>query len=69
MKFQKSFSDPCLVYKKDENGTVMLGIYVDDCLCIGDRKAIEKTKSDLKEHFEIKDEGQMQEYVGCHVIR
>ena len=69
MKFQKSFSDPCLVYKKDENETVMWGIYVDDCLCIGDRQEIEKTKSDLREHFEIKDEGPMQEYVGCHMIR
>ena len=51
MKFQKSFSYPCLVYKKEENGTVMLGIYVDDCLCIGYRKAIDNTKSDIKEHF------------------
>ena len=63
MKFQKSFSDPCLVYKKDENGTVMLGIYVDECLCIGDRQAIENTKSNLKRNCEIKDEGPMQEYV------
>ena len=55
MKFQKSFSDPCLVYKKDENGTVMFRIFVYDCMCIGDRQAIEKTKSDLKELFEIKD--------------
>ena len=39
----------------------MLGIYVDDCLCIGDKKVIEKTKIDLRGHFEIKDEGLMQE--------
>ena len=69
IKFQKSFLDPCLVYKKDENETFKLGIYVDDCLNISDRQAIKKTKSDLREHFEIKDEGPMQEYVGCHVMR
>ena len=47
----------------------MLGIYVDDCLCICDRQEIEKTKSDLRQHFEIKDEGPMQEYIDCHVMR
>ena len=47
----------------------MLEINVNDCLCIGNKRAIEKAKSDLKEHFKIKDESPVQEYVGCHVIR
>ena len=69
MKFQMIFSDPCLVYKKDENETVMLGIYADDLLCIGNREAIEKSKNYLKKYFEIKDEGPMREYVSCHMMR
>ena len=38
-------------------------------MCLGDRKAIDHFKSEIKKHFKTKDEGKMTEYVGCTVNR
>ena len=67
--FQKCLADGCLLYKKDEVGTIIICLYVDDLLCIGDKKAIEKFKRDIKVFFNTKEEGTFDEYVGCKVIR
>jgi Reverse transcriptase (RNA-dependent DNA polymerase) len=66
--FIKSIIDPCLLYKKDTNGTVYLCLYVNDLLCVGDRPAINKAISGIKKRLTIKQMGHMNEYVGCKVI-
>ena len=38
-------------------------------MCVGDRSAIDELKEKLKNHFSIKDEGGMSEYLGCTVHR
>ena len=38
-------------------------------MCVGDRAAIDEVKHELEEYFSIKDEGKMEEYVGCSVSR
>ena len=53
----------------DEKGTIIVLVYVDDILCIGDRKAIDHIKVELAKYFSVKDEGEMQEYVGCSVVK
>ena len=40
LKFQKCLADSCLLMRKDENGTLVVCVYVDDTMCLGDRKAI-----------------------------
>ena len=62
--FQKCLADGCLLYKKDESGTIIICLYVDDLLCIGDKKAIEKFKRDIKKFFNTKEEVTFDEYVG-----
>ena len=47
----------------------MLGVYEEYWLFIGDIKYIEKSKRELKECFEIEDQGTMKDYVGCHITR
>jgi hypothetical protein len=59
--------DPCLLYKKDENGTVYLCLYVDDVLCIGNSKAIDEAIKLIKTKYTIKEIGELHEYVGCTV--
>jgi hypothetical protein len=38
--FIQSAADPCLYVRRDNMGVVYIAMYVDDCLCIGDDKAI-----------------------------
>ena len=65
--FKRSRSDNCLFTRKDKNAEVMFCMYVDDAFCIGDQSAIDSTYRELSQHFSIKDEGEMGEYVGCTI--
>ena len=69
MGFEKYLADSCLLKQTNDKGTVMVCVYVDNTMCVGDRPAIDSLKSELKEYFSIKDEGEMEEYVGCTVCR
>ena len=63
--FEVSLMDPCLMIRQNEDGTVILCIYVDDvCLC-GDKKAVEAAIKDIKKIFDIRKEGHLNDYLGC----
>ena len=56
--------------KKIEKGIVLIGIYIDDLIIIGDNDAyVCDVKLHLKEKFEIKDLGEMQYLLHNEVIR
>jgi hypothetical protein len=44
-------------------------LWVDDCLILGDKDLVEKSKDAMKELFECDDLGEMHEYVGCKIER
>ena len=69
MRFEKCFNDQCLLIRKGENGNVslMICIYIDDTLVIGTQSAIEEFKKEIKQFFKTKEEGPMNDYVGCLV--
>ena len=69
LNMRKCLADQCLFMRKTEKGIVMLAIYIDDTLCIGSKAAIDEFKTDMKKHFCTKEEGVMEEYVGCEVKR
>ena len=49
-------------------GTVVVCVYIDDTLCMGNNKrAIQDFKGEIKHHFAIKEEGETKEYIGCKV--
>ena len=64
MGFEKCMADQYLLKKEDESGVVLICIYVDDTLCIGDRDALEKFTNQITEYFNIVEEGTLDEYVG-----
>ena len=66
--FEKCMADSCLLKRSNDKGTLIICVYVDDILCIGDRSAIDSIKVELSEYFSVKDEGKMEEYVGCSVM-
>jgi hypothetical protein len=46
--FQGRFVDPCLWIKHFNKGIVIIAIYVDDCLIIGDDSNINEVIQELK---------------------
>jgi phosphotransacetylase len=66
--FERTNADSCLIKRKDDSGTVIMCIYVDDCLITGERKAIDAAMKDMEDVFETRRIGQIQEYVGCTFI-
>ena len=69
MGFKKSDANGCLLMRVIELGTVILCVYVDDMLVVGDKTAVEDFKQEIKKHFNTKEEGTLDEYVGCKVVR
>jgi len=64
--FNRLTSDPC-VYKKINNEnhiTCILAVYVDDILLTGVNNEINKTKSQIKKYFQIKDIGEADFIIG-----
>ena len=53
--------------RKDENGIIIICIYVDDVLQIGDKLAIEKFSEEIKNIFTVKSAGSLDDYLGCEI--
>ena len=53
--------------RTNDKGVVTLFIYVDDVLIVGDKEAIKSTIEDIETKFEIRKEGQLNDYLGCIV--
>ena len=68
-KFKKSQADACVLTRKDEHGVIILCIYVDDALIVGNEEAIVMTVAQLKTKVLLKDVGPLAEYVGCTVVK
>jgi hypothetical protein len=63
--FERTHVDSCLLKRKDESGTVLICVYVDDCLITGDRTAIHNAINDIESTFETRRVGTLNEYIGC----
>jgi hypothetical protein len=46
--FKGNKSDPCLSSKWNQDGVIMIGIYVDDCLLIGKHEKIDELTLEMK---------------------
>jgi hypothetical protein len=69
MEMMRSTTDPCLYHKWGEEGLVLIVLWIDNNLIIGSKKAVEKTKKDIMKTFDCKDCGDIEEYVGCKIVR
>ena len=69
MGFDKCLADECLLKKETKRGTIIVCVYIDDTLYVGDQGAINEFKQEISLYFAIKEEGEMKEYVGCKVER
>ena len=66
--FEQSKADPCLMIKRSNKGLVILALYVDDILCIGNKDAIQDTVEKLKKVFTIKVTTSLSDYLSCEIL-
>ena len=66
LNMQQSQQDPCLWYRKDLEGNIILivVVYVDDYLVCGKREVIEWWKQCVKKRFSISDLGKISKHIG-----
>jgi hypothetical protein len=69
LEYVKSQADPCLYFKWTNDGLCLWLSWVDDCLMIGPKNQVMKTREGILEQFECDDVGEMKEYVGCKIER
>ena len=62
--------DHCMYLKRSNNGIVILSLYVDDILLVGNSKEmIDTTKKWLSSNFEMKDMGEASYVLGVKIVR
>jgi hypothetical protein len=68
--FKGNKSDPCLLSKWTQDGVIMIGIYVDNCLVIGKRDKIDELIAELKTSvFNLKVGNNLTNYLSCQLIK
>jgi hypothetical protein len=64
LHFTQSSVDECVFYR----GTTVLLVYTDDCIILDPKdKGVETCIQDLKQHFNVEDEGTIEDYLGVKV--
>lgn len=67
---QRLQNDPCVYKRQSHNTNLIVIIYVDDILIIYNNKNEElKLKETLKQNFEVKDLGEVKEFLGMQIKR
>ena len=68
MGFSQCRSDPCLFYRKNDNGIVIVLTYVDDNLCIGNGNALKQMLEEIPRHgLQITIEDKLTDYLSCEI--
>ena len=66
--FKQSAADPCLFVRRNELGIVFVAMWVDDCLFVGDKAAIDDAIKEFQKHFNLKLEESLQDYLSCEIL-
>ena len=62
----QSLADPCIWYKHDEHGRLVLvvAVYVDDCIVAGPKSEVEALKAGVRKRFKITELGTIRKHLG-----
>jgi len=70
LNFVSSINDPCLYIRKTSTKVLIIALYVDDLLLVGNSKSdIMELKGEFKQRFEMKDLGPVAVMLGVEVTR
>ena len=67
MKYIASKLEPCLYYNSEKN--ILIGIYVDDLLAVGERRFLDEFKRKLRSVYAIKDLGEVSHQLSIEITR
>ena len=67
MKYIASKLEPCLYYNSEKN--ILIGIYVDDLLAVGERRFLDEFKRKLRSVYAIKDLGEVSHLLSIEITR
>ena len=69
LNFKQFANDNCLLTRTTHLGKVMMAIYVDDCLIVGDKNAVKCAIEEIKKNFDVTHSPDIEEFVGCTIER
>ena len=69
MKYQRSGADPCMYFRWFDLGLVVWLSWIDDCMVWGPEELVKVAKNEFIQMFECDDVGDVDEYVGCKIVR
>ena len=66
MGLVQSLADPCIWYKHDQQGRLVLlvAVYVDDCIVAGPKTEVEDFKTGIRKRFKITELGKIKKHLG-----
>jgi len=65
--FKPCESDPCLMYRVNENGMCIILMYVDENLIAGSNTAIDQVTDKTRKVFNVTISSEATEYLGCEI--
>src|SRR6056300_498094 len=66
--FEGGDADPCMLHWKSKYGMVYIGLYVEDCLCIGQTEALELLEEEMiKRKLTLKTDKTLKDYLSCEI--
>jgi Reverse transcriptase (RNA-dependent DNA polymerase) len=68
LNFTISYADPCLFYRNDRHGKIIMVVHIDDCYVVGDKSAIKHLVYQLHENgLKTKVSPQATDYLSCEI--
>ena len=66
--FKVVYPDPCLMWRENDFGMIFIALYVDDCLCIGDKDAIAILEKEfVNVVFQVKPSEELNYYLSWNI--
>jgi hypothetical protein len=66
--FKVSYADPCLFYRTNQNGRIIMIVHVDDCYTIGDPQALKTLEKELNNKgLKLKVSNLASDYLSCDI--
>ena len=63
------FNQSMLLNRKRDACILIIRLYIDDTIIVGNEVEIKKFQEEIKSHFKTKEERDMKDYVGCMIER
>ena len=67
--FVKGEVDPCLLHRRNESGLCIVIVYVDDSLCLGDKKALSTAVQEIRKKIKVKINYDLDNYLSRKLLR